>query len=188
MRLGIDLDGVVADFNGGWIRLYNEEFGTDIPRDAVKSWGAPPQLTHFNHMGEFWRWASNIEGHSLFWHLDPFPDAIPTLNALDAAGHEIVILTSKPHWAVSDTHEWIAAHELPTDEVHILDDKWKVDCDVYLDDAPHQVRAIPKHRPDRVVCRMVQAWNRPTEDTVTIESWADFATFIDGLSRQTSSV
>ena len=51
MRLGIDLDGVVANFNGGWIAIYNNEFGTNISLDAVDSWGAAPKLTHFAHMG-----------------------------------------------------------------------------------------------------------------------------------------
>ena len=181
MRLGIDLDGVVADFNGGWIALYNEEFGTSIPLDAVDSWGSPPKLTHFRHMGEFWRWSTNIKGRSLFWHLEPFPDAIPTLKALERDGHSIVIVTTKPSWAVSDTFEWIGRNQLPTTEVHILDDKWSVDCDVYLDDAPHQLRALPRHRPEAVVCRFVQPWNEQSDETVSIESWADFATFISSL-------
>jgi len=188
MRLGIDLDGVVANFNGGWITLYNEEFGTDIPVDAVDAWGSPPKLTHFAHMGEFWKWSSNIKGRSLFWHLDPFPDALPTLHDLDRAGHDIVILTTKPDWAVHDTFEWIGRQGLPTTEVHVLDDKWTVSCDVYLDDAPHQIRDLPRHRPDRVVCRFVRPWNRPTEDTVTIDSWEDFATFIADSSPSSASV
>ena len=35
MRLGIDLDGVVADFTAGWVARYNEEFNTDIQRDGT---------------------------------------------------------------------------------------------------------------------------------------------------------
>ena len=188
MRLGIDLDGVVADFNGGWIRLYNEEFGTNIALDAVDSWGAPPHLTHFKHMGEFWRWCSDIKGHSLFWHLDTLPDALPTLHSLDEAGHDIVILTTKPPWAVSDTFEWIGRHNIPTTEVHILDQKWTVSCDIYLDDAPHQMVDLPAHRPDRVVCRFVQPWNRESDDTVSIESWSDFASFVSSSSAGFANV
>ena len=183
MRLGIDLDGVVANFNGGWIAIYNKEFGTDISLDAVDSWGAAPRLTHFAHMGEFWRWASDIKGRSLFWHLEMFPDALPTLHDLDRLGHEIVILTSKPHWAVSDTFEWIGSKGLPTTEVHILDDKWEVSCDIYLDDGPHIIRDLPQHRPESIMCRFVRPWNALTEDTVSIGSWADFATFV----RQTTT-
>ena len=77
-----------------------------------------------------------------------FPDALPTLHDLDRLGHEIVILTSKPHWAVSDTFEWIGSKGLPTTEVHILDDKWEVSCDIYLDDGPHIIRDLPRHRPE----------------------------------------
>lgn len=182
MRLGIDLDGVVADFNAGWIRLYNTEFGADIALDAVDSWDAPPRLTHFRHMGDFWRWASNVNGHSLFWHLDPYPDAVPTLDDLVRAGHDIVILTSKPRWAVSDTYEWIARNQLPTTEVHILDNKWAVSCDVYLDDAPHQVRQLAAKRPEAIVCRFERPWNRQTQGTESIASWEDFATFIARLA------
>ena len=30
MRLGIDLDGVVADFNAGWMDRYNEDFDAEL--------------------------------------------------------------------------------------------------------------------------------------------------------------
>ena len=35
MRLGIDLDGVVADFNAGWISRYNREFEANLTTDMV---------------------------------------------------------------------------------------------------------------------------------------------------------
>lgn len=181
LRLGIDLDGVVADFNGGWISRYNAQYGADIPLDAVDSWGAPPRLTHFRHMGEFWRWARDLEGASLFRHLSPFPDAIGALEELTARGHDIVILTAKPDWAVHDTYEWIAEHRLPTREVHILDDKWMVPCDVYLDDAPHQLETIVRHRPDRQVCRFVRRWNRPVGGAHDVASWAEYVAFVGTL-------
>ena len=50
MRLGIDLDGVVADFNGGWIRLYNEQFGTDLSKDMVRTWDGPIDISHLKHL------------------------------------------------------------------------------------------------------------------------------------------
>ena len=30
MRLGIDLDGVVANFTKGWMGFYNDQFGTKL--------------------------------------------------------------------------------------------------------------------------------------------------------------
>ena len=38
MRLGIDLDGVVADFSTGWVNRYNDEFRRfDPDKNRVES-------------------------------------------------------------------------------------------------------------------------------------------------------
>jgi len=57
MRLGIDLDGVVSDFNKGWIDQYNAEFDAAIALDAVTTWDGIEPLTHFTDMDAFWEWA-----------------------------------------------------------------------------------------------------------------------------------
>jgi len=178
LRLGIDLDGVVADFTGGWVRAYNDSFGTELVPEDVTSWGAAPQLTHFRHMGEFWRWAMDIDGSSLFRTLDVYPEAIDVLRSLSVWGHEIVILTSKPDWAVHDTFAWIAEAAVPTREVHVLEDKWRVACDVYLDDAPHHLRAIVRHRPKAITCRMIRPWNHAVDEVTDVDSWGAFEKII----------
>ena len=97
MRLGIDLDGVVADFNAGWIRLHREEFGSDIQPELVTTWDGLHELGGFADMAAFWDWArGNADRPSIFRHFDPYPDAIDTLRSLDHAGHEIVIITANP--------------------------------------------------------------------------------------------
>lgn len=174
MRLGIDLDGVVADFNTGWITRYNSDFGADVAFDAVRSWDAIPTLTHFRHMGEFWKWAQDHDGHSLFRHLETYQGAVEALWRLTKRRHAIVIVTTKPTWAIHDTFEWIAEHRLPTREVHITDRKWDVDCDVYLEDAPHNLEALVRHRPDRVVARYVRPWNEPVPGAVDVADWNEF--------------
>lgn len=178
MRLGIDLDGVVADFNTGWISRYNSDFGADVAFDAVKAWDAIPSLTHFRHMGEFWRWAQDHDGHSLFRHLETYPEAVETLWELARARHEIVILTTKPPWAIHDTYAWLAQHRIPSREVHILDRKWTVDCDIYLEDAPHNLENLVAHRPDRVVTRFVRPWNGPVPGTEEVSDWEGFAKLV----------
>ena len=70
MRLGIDLDGVVANFTQGWMNFYNRDFGTNFVFEDSKNWGDPVGLTHFNHIDEFWEWSSDLDGHSVFWHLE----------------------------------------------------------------------------------------------------------------------
>ncbi len=182
MRLAIDLDGVVANFNEGWIRFYNREFGTSLEVAEVDAWDVIPSLTHFAHMGEFWAWAEDLDGSSLFRHLDPFPDALPALDTLVARGHEIVIVTSKPDFAVADTHAWIAEHGIPVTEVHIVERKHEVPADVYLEDAPHQLYQLRRRRPDTVVVRFARPWNHEIPGTETVESWSEFLDLVDRLA------
>ncbi len=177
MRLGIDLDGVVADFNSGWVGRYNSEFGSDITTDQVDSWDAMGDLTHFESMGAFWRWASRGDHGSVFRHLETYPGAVETLKRL-VPDHEIVIVTAKPDWAVHDTFAWIADNRIPTREVHITEAKWRVPCDVYLDDSPRQIDELHRNRPEAAVCRFVRPWNDPVLGVVDIAGWDAFANFV----------
>ena len=112
MRLGIDLDGVVADFNTGWVSRYNHEFGSELTTDLVDSWNTMGHLTHFESMGAFWRWAARGDHGSVFRHLETYPDALETLERL-AGNHDIVIISAKPDWAIHDTFAWIANRRCP---------------------------------------------------------------------------
>jgi 5'(3')-deoxyribonucleotidase len=175
MRLGIDLDGVVANFINGWMTRYNRDFGANLTEDLVDHWDAATDLTHFANMQAFWQWAGAAGNRpSIFRDLKTFPGAIETLRAL-AEDHDIVILTMKPDWAAADTFAWIADRRLPTREVHLLRDKWRIDCDIYLDDSPHVLPSLLEHRPDSMVCRYVRPWNVPLNGAHDVDDWDDFA-------------
>lgn len=176
MRLGIDLDGVVADFNRGWMELHGTEFASALDPSMVRAWDGVATLGDFAHMGEFWAWArtAGTDGTSIFRHLPPMPDAIDALHRLVRAGHRIVVLTSKPSWAVHDTFHWLADNRMPTREVHMLDAKWEVPCDVYLDDSPTVLPRLVRNRPDATVCRFVRAWNDPVPGAIDVTSWREF--------------
>jgi 5'(3')-deoxyribonucleotidase len=175
LRLGIDLDGVVADFNAGWTALHNAEFGGELTADMVTMWDGLNQLGGFDDMDAFWAWARGNEHRpSIFRHLDLLPGAIETLRRLDAEGHHVVIVSTKPDWAVHETLHWLADNEIPTREVHLTFAKHLVDCDIYLDDAPGVLHDLVEHRPDALVCRFVRPWNRPVAGTVDVHNWADF--------------
>ena len=183
MRLGIDLDGVVADFNAGWMSVHAHEFGSDLRPDMVDSWDCLHHLGGFAHMGEFWAWAAPKDHRpSIFRHLDPYPNAIDSMRTLVRRGHEVVIVTTKPTWARRDTFGWLSEHDLPTTEVHLTDRKSDVECDVYLDDAPHVLAELVERRPGAVVCRFVRPWNRPVEGTTGIVTWDDFVELVDRMS------
>lgn len=183
MRLGIDLDGVVANFTKGWMDFYNREFGTDFSVADSKRWNDLVDLTHFTDIGEFWEWSSNLDGHSVFWHLEPFAGAVEALRDLADEGHSIVIITTKPKFAERDTQEWIERHGVPADEVYILEDKWLIECEVYLDDGPHVLPRLVANRPDATVCRYIRPWNEPVEGVVDVADFGGFRSVVDRLAH-----
>lgn len=170
MRLGIDLDGVVADFDGGWAARYVEEFGRPLP-DRPAVWDRLHELTHFPDMDAFWDW---VHHRQIFRHLPVIPGALESLRRLAAAGHEIVIISAKADRSIPDTLGWIAEHQLPTREIHFRREKYTVECDAYLDDSPEYLPELVTHRPYALVCRMVAPWNQPVPGTVDIPDWPAF--------------
>jgi len=172
LRLGIDMDGVVADFNAGWITRYNRDFGTQLDPRAVVGWDELHAQTRFPSMAEFWEWARG-DGRSVFRDMDPVPGAIESLRLL-AMEHRIVIITARSDWAIGDTLEWLAEHGVICREIHFLADKAAVSCDVYLDDAPHQLEALTRAHPSATVCRQVAAYNRPVPGATDVHSWQEF--------------
>jgi len=189
LRLGIDLDGVVADFNAGWTALHNAEFGGSLTPDLVTMWDGLHRLGGFDDMDAFWAWArGNEQRPSIFRHLELLPGAVDTLHALATGGHRVVIVSTKPDWAVHETLHWIAEKGIPTREVHLTFTKSEVECDVYLDDAPHVLAELVEHRADAVICRFVRPWNEPVEGTVDVHDWSEFHAIVTGeTSRRVTS-
>ena len=182
LRLGIDMDGVMCDFNSGWMRLHAEEFGSELRPEMVTGWNGLDKLGGFADMDAFWEWGRGRDDRpSIFRHLEPFPGALETMQRLAVAGHRIVVLTAKPDWAVPDALRWLADHEIPTREIHIAHAKHLVACDVYLDDSPIVLEALVDRRPKATVLRMVRPWNRPLPGARDVHDWNEVERAIHAL-------
>ena len=106
----------------------------------VTQWEGLHRLTHFDSMAEFWEWARG-DRHSTFRDAPAFPGAVEAARRIGQE-HRLVIVSSKFDWAIPDSLAWLADHDIPAREVHFLWDKTLADCDVYLDDAPHQLEEL----------------------------------------------
>ena len=180
IRVGVDMDGVLADFNTGWMTRYNRDFGTELDASMVQQWDGLYRLTHFESMAEFWSWAQG-DGVSTFRHAPPLPGAIEGIQRIGQR-HRVAIDSSKFEWAIPDSLAWLADHDVPAREVHFLWDKSLAECDVYLDDAPHQLRELREKVPDATICRMVHPWNDPVAGVVDVHDWAEFEGVVDEVA------
>jgi hypothetical protein len=159
---------------------YNLDFGTTLEPSLVLEWDGLHRLTHFGSMAEFWAWAQG-EGRSTFRDAPPLPGAIEAIKRIGAR-HRVAIVSSKFDWAIPDSLAWLADHAVPAREVHFLWDKTLARCDVYLDDAPHQLQELAAGLPEAVVCRMVHPWNSPLPGVVDVHSWEEFEAIVERVA------
>jgi 5'(3')-deoxyribonucleotidase len=182
MRIGVDLDGVVADFTEGWTSQYKIDFNKEIKEENITEWGLSKPLTHFEEEIDFWNWAKDFNGSSIFRNLKTYDNAVEVLYEVSKSGHEVVIISSKPWWSIHDTLVWLGENKIPSKEIHFLEDKWKIDCDVYIDDAPHQLKSFVENVPDKLILRFVRPYNRPIEGTKDLNNWLELNSLLESYN------
>ena len=146
--LGVDLDGVVADFIGGlrpiaaeWLGVAADSLTTDVSYGFAE-WG----LEDVGGYEGLHRHA--VKHRGLFERLPAMPGAPAALRRLAAAGIRIRIITHRLYipWfhreAVRQTVDWLEAHGIPYWDLCFMRDKAAVGADLYLEDNPANVAAL----------------------------------------------
>ena len=159
MRIGIDFDNVIADYNGAMKKLVEEIRGLK-----------PGSLPESNSWGfENWDLPENefILYHRLLCETDRnlsmkmVAGAGPSINLLRFAGHEIVILTQRANWkhfnsltrvkVIQETVQWLENNNISFDDLCFVNDKTTVDVDILIDDGPHHIEAYQKLGKDIII-------------------------------------
>jgi 5'-nucleotidase len=145
--LGVDLDGVCADYTAGIKRVVADERGIDPDQlPAERSWGfeewglEPGEFERIHHRA--------VTELRLLRELPTIEGCADALWRLSDAGIWIRIITHRLYvnWghqvAVSDTVAWLDQARIPYRDLCFLGAKPEVEADAYVDDAPHNVEAL----------------------------------------------
>ncbi len=177
--LGVDLDGVCADYTLGFRDVVAIERGIDpesLPLD--RSWGFAEWGLDEDSFEAIHRTA--VVEHRMFRTLPVIEGASETLWRLSDAGVWIRIITHRLYvnWghaaAVADTVEWLDRNRIPYRDLCFLGAKPEVEADVYIDDGPHNVLALRASGNDVIV--FDQFYNRDL-DSPRAASWPE----VEGL-------
>ncbi|SDF40551.1 5'(3')-deoxyribonucleotidase [Blastococcus fimeti] len=147
--LGLDLDGVCADYTDGFRRFVAAERGVspDTLPDPVDwdwtlcGWGISSREEYLDLH------ARAVEA-GLFRDLDPLPGVSAALWRLSEAGVRIRVIThrlivSGGHGAAaSDTVTWLERHRIPFWDLCFVAAKPEVGADLYVDDSPTNLAAF----------------------------------------------
>jgi 5'(3')-deoxyribonucleotidase len=149
--LGVDLDGVCADFYARMREIAAEWFEVDLkaltesPSYGLEEWGIQTR----DQYEQLHRFA--VTQRQLFATAPPIPGARSTLRRLSDEGYRIRIITHRlfVHFfhqdAVSQTIEWLDRHGIPYSDLCFMKDKDQVGADVYVDDASINIDRLRKH-------------------------------------------
>ena len=180
MILGLDLDGVVADYTQALRASVAAHHG--VPEDSLTdrpSWDFPEWgVGEGEFLGHHQR--AVAEEH-MFLTMRPFEGASRCLWELSNAGIHIRVVTRRLQFggghavAASDTVAWLDEHDIPYRDIFFLGksgytDKSQVMADLYIDDSPTDVRRL------RMAHKQVLIWdhyyNRDLGDP-RVDNWDD---------------
>lgn len=170
--LGLDLDGVTGDYDASFKQVVARECGVrveDLPPpaywDYAKSWpGVIENLEHFLHLHQM------AVNEGMFRTMELLPGAHENLWKLSDAGVFIRVVTHrliKPgthRQVVADTIDFLdrdmedGRKAVPYRDLCFAGHKSHIDCDVFIDDAPHNIVALREAGHYAIV--MDQSYNR----------------------------
>ena len=163
LRIGLDVDGVLYNWEAQARNLLKREFSVDLPIssewDSIKD-----SVTEYQ-----WYWLWNDALYELFTDGEPCSGIKDGVRELSELG-DIVIITNTPK-RISDARlQWLLDHEIHIDEYHLVDsnsDKSKITplCDVYIDDS-HHVALDLFNNTDKYIL----LWDRPWNESFYISS------------------
>lgn len=154
MKIGLDLDGVIANFYKAYEELTIEVAGEDLfqehrwPNEVPCVWNWPEHYGYSSEvMREVWR---RISEDPLFWfRLEPLPGALDTVGPLIAnAENDVYYITARPGLKPrAQSQAWLMYHlEDPCPTVLITEDKGCacrcLDLDVYVDDKLSNIMSV----------------------------------------------
>ena len=145
--IGVDLDGVCADFYSRireiaaeWFERPIEDLSQDVSY-ALGEWGLEPGEYDSLH-----RFA--VTERDLFRTVPMIPGARRVLRKLSNEGYRIRIITHRlfiryfHELAVSQTIHWLDHHGIPYWDLCFMKEKLQVGADIYVEDSPDNVASL----------------------------------------------
>lgn len=186
--LGLDLDGVCADYTVAFKAHVAQTFGIDIDDmedvhdwDFVKlNWGISSRA-HFESLH-----AQAVE-EGMFLNMPTLAGVSKALWTLSDAGIHIRVITHRlfikgTHQRVaSDTVGWLQKNNIPYRDICFIADKVKVGADAYLDDSPGNIEKLRGGGGNAIV--FDQPYNRHV-DGLRVHNWDEATRLILDLASE----
>jgi len=140
LRIGLDVDGVLADYMSGIAgvgRVQGHPMHGRAAGPTTYGLVEPGWFPDTESASAAMAQLRDTGGLGRLQLLDPGAPA--AVRKLRAAGHRVVVVTARGAQTRRDTVSWLRRHGIEADEVRFHAIKSEAGCHAYLDDAPHIV-------------------------------------------------
>ena len=182
MRIGIDIDSTLHPYWEQFADCARRRFGVDLPYDQQVTWEIPELRAE-----QFRVCIADTHSDAMILAARPFPDAVETVSAWHASGHEIHIVSHRHAGAREATARWLEQIGLPYHELDVSDDKLAYarahDLELLIDDSP--VNLAGAIDAGLRVATLSHPWNRDLceeeADLICADDWPGLARALAGL-------
>lgn len=167
--LGLDLDGVCANYTAGLREFCMEEM--DLPATAFpdpKNYNLVKAGWPFDDIPDYLTWHGRAVANGLYRTVPPMQGVVEALQALDEVDVHIRIVTHRllmggmHQRVVSDTAAWLDEHEIPYMSLCFTGLKDSISATLHIDDSPSMV--INLRAEGQRVLVFDQPYNRELEE------------------------
>lgn len=186
--LGVDLDGVCANYYSALRDMVAEKYG--IPRNQIENIYPNPKYYNMKDWPgfeeNFVKYHTEAVMEGLFMNMAPIEGASEVLWRLNEEGHHIRIITSRfvKHGqngkVISDTAYWLDKNDIPYRDIMFVRHKPDVYADVYIDDSPENLAALSTHGRQAII--FDAGYNKNLIGR-RAHNWEEVYTHIEELSR-----
>ncbi len=155
MKIGVDIDGVVANFVASFIPLVQQRLGLTLREEDI--------YVHdlYLVLGILPDTAMKLIRDTIRCDLEPYPGAIRGLSRLRQR-HEVTLVTARPPDMTDITEKWLARRKVPHDHLlHFeegLKHKHQYAFDVFVDDHLREAFGFVNRVPHIII--FDHPWNR----------------------------
>lgn len=168
LRIGIDIDNVIADSYPVYLHRYNQKFGTKIRWEEVTDFYFSTRETDAKDSQEFIYTLINSEVFQM--ELPPYRDAAAVINGWSKNGYQIHYVTARPQSTQKVTETWLKKHgfwvngatlDMYDERIHVNDTDYKKGVvaekkiELMIEDALEIAEALPIP-----VLLLDRPWNR----------------------------
>ncbi len=183
-KIALDIDSTLHPYWDLLQRIVLERYGVELPYEEQFEWGISAlERDAVIHCVEESHSDENILAGV------PYEEAVETVRGWHEQGHWIHVTSHRRTQTASATAQWLAAIEMPYDDLHCSFDKvtrcTELEIDVLVDDSP--VNIVRAREAGIVPATLIHPWNQELVDrdgVIAARDWAGLRAELDPVLRE----